>query len=59
MGEAFAPHVDADGSVRFVVGSDDDMARAIRAVVLAQVPIYEARVSAELEELFDPAGPPR
>jgi ABC-2 type transport system ATP-binding protein len=57
MGEAFAPHVEVDGSVRFVVGSDDDMARAIRAVALAGVPIYEARASAELEELFDPAVP--
>jgi ABC-2 type transport system ATP-binding protein len=54
LGEAFTPHADADGSVRFVVGSDDDMARAIRAVALAGVPIYEARVSAELEELFSP-----
>jgi ABC-2 type transport system ATP-binding protein len=57
MGEAFAPHVEVDGSVRFVVGSDDDMARAIRAIALAGVPIYEARASAELEELFDPAVP--
>ena len=31
------------------------MARAIRAVAFAGVPIYEARVSAELEELFSPA----
>ena len=51
-GEAFTPRADPDGSVRFVVGSDEDMARAIRAVALAGVPIYEARVSAELEELF-------
>ena len=49
LGEAFTPRADADGSVRFVVASDEDMARAIRAVTLAGVPIYEARISAELE----------
>ena len=54
LGEAFTPRAEEDGSVRFVVGSDEDMARAIRAVALAGVPIYEARVSAELEELFSP-----
>jgi ABC-2 type transport system ATP-binding protein len=52
LGEAFTPRADADGSIRFVVASDEDMARAIRAVTLAGVPIYEARISAELEELF-------
>ena len=52
LGEAFTPRADPDGSIRFVVGSDEDMARAIRAVALAGIPIYEARVSAELEELF-------
>jgi ABC-2 type transport system ATP-binding protein len=56
LGEAFTPRAESDGSIRFVVGSDDDMARAIRAVALAGVPIYEARVSAELEELFSPAA---
>ncbi len=50
--EAFSPDAEPDGSLRFAVGSDDDMARAIRALALANVPVYEARVSAELEELF-------
>jgi ABC-2 type transport system ATP-binding protein len=54
LGEAFTPRVESDGSIRFVVGSDEDMARAIRSVALAGVPIYEARISAELEELFSP-----
>ena len=52
--EAFTARIEPDGSIRFVVGSDEDMARAIRAVALAEIPIYEARVSAELEELFSP-----
>ena len=56
LGEAFTPRAESDGSIRFVVGSDDDMARAIRAVALAGVPIYEARISAELEELFSPGA---
>ena len=56
QGEAFTPRADPDGSIRFVVGSDEDMARAIRAVALAGIPIYEARVSAELEELFSPGA---
>jgi hypothetical protein len=29
------------------------MARAVRALALAGVPVYEARISAELEELFE------
>jgi len=53
-GEAFTPRTQPDGSMKFVVGSDEDMARAIRSVALAGVPIYEARISAELEELFSP-----
>ncbi len=56
VGEAFTPRADPDGSIRFVVGSEEDMARAIRAVALAGIPIYEARVSAELEELFSPGA---
>ena len=54
LGEAFTLRAESDGSIRFVVVSDEDMARAIRSVALAGVPIYEARISAELEELFSP-----
>jgi ABC-2 type transport system ATP-binding protein len=50
--EGFESNADANGSLRFPVGSDDDMARAIRALALAGIPVYEAKVSAELEELF-------
>jgi ABC-2 type transport system ATP-binding protein len=51
-GESFTARADGDGSLRFVVASDEDMARAVRAVAVAGIPIYEARSSAELEELF-------
>jgi ABC-2 type transport system ATP-binding protein len=51
--EATVATSEADGTLRFPIGSDDDMARAIRALAIADVPVYEARVSAELEELFE------
>jgi ABC-2 type transport system ATP-binding protein len=51
--EAFAAESEPGGVLRFAVGSDEEMARAIRALALAGVPVYEARVSAELEELFE------
>jgi ABC-2 type transport system ATP-binding protein len=50
--EAFQPEAEPDGSLRFPVASDEEMARAVRALALAEIPVYEARVSAELEELF-------
>jgi ABC-2 type transport system ATP-binding protein len=50
--EALAADPEPGGTLRFAIGSDEDMARAIRALTLADVPVYEARVSAELEELF-------
>jgi ABC-2 type transport system ATP-binding protein len=56
--EGFDPNADANGSLRFPVGSDDDMARAIRALALAEIPVYEAKVSAELEELFSERAAP-
>ena len=46
-------HSDRDGTLRLAVVSDEDMARAIRVLAVAGVPVYEARVSAELEELFE------
>lgn len=51
--EGFAADADPDGWLRFTLSSDDEMARAIRALVLVGVAVYEARVSAELEELFE------
>ena len=51
--EGLTADAEPDGWLRFAVSSDDEMARAIRALVLAGVAVYEARVSAELEELFE------
>ncbi|HEY3169980.1 MAG TPA: ABC transporter ATP-binding protein [Thermoanaerobaculia bacterium] len=50
--EGFTVDAEPDGSLRFAIVSDDEMAHAIRAVANAGVPVYEARISAELEELF-------
>jgi ABC-2 type transport system ATP-binding protein len=51
--ESLVAESEPEGVLRFAVGSDEEMARAIRALALANVPVYEARVSAELEELFE------
>src|SRR6266536_2136907 len=56
--EGFEPTADPYGSLRFPVGSDDEMARAIRALALAEIPVYEAKASADLEELFSGRGGP-
>jgi len=53
--EAFQPEAEPDGSLRFSVSSDDDMARAVGALSRAGISVYEAKVSAELEELFSEA----
>jgi ABC-2 type transport system ATP-binding protein len=51
--EGLAADAEPEGWLRFPLASDDEMVRAIRAIVLAGVAVYEARVSAELEELFE------
>lgn len=50
--EGFQPEAEPDGSLHFAVTSDEDMARAVRVLILAGVSVYEAKMSAELEELF-------
>jgi len=50
--DGFAPEVESDGRLRFAISRDDDVSRAVRALALADVPVLEARASAELEELF-------
>jgi ABC-2 type transport system ATP-binding protein len=47
----------ADGAVRVAVSSDGDLARALKALALADIPVFEARASADLEELFRREGP--
>ena len=55
--EGFAPEAEPNGSLHFPVASDEDMARAVRVLTLGGVSVYEAKVSAELEELFSEAPP--
>ena len=42
----------ADGTLRLAEGADPDVAKAVRALALADIPVLEVRASAELEELF-------
>jgi ABC-2 type transport system ATP-binding protein len=46
----------ADSSVRLAESGEADVARAVKALALADVPVLEVRASAELEELFRPAA---
>ena len=46
-----------DGSLRLADGADADVAKAVKALALADIPVLEVRSSAELEELFR-QGPP-
>jgi ABC-2 type transport system ATP-binding protein len=49
--EGFAARAESDGTIR-ISGSEADLARAVRALVLRGDPVFEARASADLEELF-------
>jgi ABC-2 type transport system ATP-binding protein len=44
----------ADATLRLSAGADADVARAVKALAIADVPVLEVRSSAELEELFRP-----
>jgi ABC-2 type transport system ATP-binding protein len=46
-----------DGAVRLPVASDEDLARALKALAVADVPVFEARASADLEDLFRQGAP--
>jgi ABC-2 type transport system ATP-binding protein len=48
----FPAEAGADGSIHLHDTPDEDVARAVRTLALAEVPVYEVRSSAELEELF-------
>jgi ABC-2 type transport system ATP-binding protein len=49
--DGFSARAENDGTIR-LVGSEADLARAVRALVLRGDPVFEARASADLEELF-------
>ena len=46
-----------EGALRLAETSETDVARAVKALALADVPVLEVRSSAELEELFREAPP--
>jgi ABC-2 type transport system ATP-binding protein len=41
-----------DGSLHFPAAREEDLARAVKTLALADVPVIEARLSADLEQLF-------
>jgi ABC-2 type transport system ATP-binding protein len=45
-----------DGTLRLPAGGEEDLSRAVRALALADVPVLEARASADLESLFHERG---
>ncbi|HWZ86623.1 MAG TPA: ABC transporter ATP-binding protein [Thermoanaerobaculia bacterium] len=47
-----------EGSLRLAESSDADVAKAVKTLALADVPVLEVRSSAELEELFRAGGSP-
>jgi len=46
------PISEAAGTLAFAVSRDEDVAKAIAALVAAGIPVFEARASADLEQLF-------
>jgi ABC-2 type transport system ATP-binding protein len=52
-----AAEADPDGSLRLSESADADVAKAVKALALSDVPVLEVRSSAELEELFRKAPP--
>ena len=48
----FSAEAGAEGSIHLHDTPDEDVARAVKTLALADVPVYEVRSSAELEELF-------
>jgi ABC-2 type transport system ATP-binding protein len=48
----FGARADAGGLLHLPAARDEDMARAVKALAAADIPVFEARSSADLEELF-------
>jgi ABC-2 type transport system ATP-binding protein len=53
----FAPHPEEGGRLALGAARDEDVARAIRTLAAAEVPVFEARPTADLEDLFRAPGP--
>ncbi len=52
----FEARAEAEGRLSLAVSRDEDVARAVKTLAAADVPVFEARSCADLEELFR-AGP--
>jgi len=52
----FQAELGPDGSLRLPVAGEEELARAVKALALSDVPVLEARSSADLEELFRKGG---
>jgi ABC-2 type transport system ATP-binding protein len=52
----FAPESGSDGAIRVPVASDEDLALALQTLARADVPVFEARSSMDLEDLFRRGG---
>ncbi len=50
--EGFEVRAEPDGTVHVAAARDEDVSRAVRALALADFPVFEARSSADLEGLF-------
>jgi ABC-2 type transport system ATP-binding protein len=56
-GAGFAVRVDEGGLLHLPAARDEDVARAVKTLALADLPVFEVRSSADLEELFRPPAP--
>ena len=52
LADGLAVSAQPDGTLHLPSAREEDIARAVRALVHADVPVFEARASADLEELF-------
>ncbi|MEP6800985.1 MAG: ABC transporter ATP-binding protein [Acidobacteriota bacterium] len=50
--EGFEVRTEPDGTIHVAAARDEDVARAVRSLAVGNVPVFEARSSADLEGLF-------
>jgi ABC-type multidrug transport system ATPase subunit len=53
----FEAEMGSDGALRLAVGGEEELARAVKVLAMADVPVLEARSSADLEEMFRRGAP--
>jgi len=54
--DGVAAHALPDGTLSFPISAEEDLARAVKALALADIPVLDARSSADLEEMFRTGG---